>query len=186
VTANGGAPGVQRLVVFSGLPGTGKTTLAEVIGRECRLPVFSVAWIVGALTGVGLLNRENRKPSAYVLLTMLARRQLELGQSAVLDGMCGQESVREQWRRLADRYCAAFLPIECICSDARLHRRRIEAREEQVPGWPDPGWEHVTEMKGQYEPWRRRRLVIDSVNPLDENAVTVLRHVKTAGREPSG
>ena len=32
----------QRLVVFSGLPGTGKTTLAEAVGRVYRLPVFSV------------------------------------------------------------------------------------------------------------------------------------------------
>jgi predicted kinase len=184
--ATGHAASAQRLVVFSGLPGTGKTSLAEAVGRTYGLPVFSVAWAIGALAPFGFLDRENRGPVAYALLTMLARRQLDLGQSAVLDGMCGQESIREQWRRLAGSYSAAFVSIECVCSDARLHRWRIEARDERIPGWPDPGWEHVTEMKGQYEPWRLRRLVIDAVKPLDENVVTVLRHLEGAGSEHSG
>jgi predicted kinase len=143
------------------------------------MPVFSVAWIIGALTPHGVLDRDSRGPIAYRVLTMLARRQLELGQSAVLDGMCGREAVREEWRCLAERNGAAFLPIECICSDAEVHRKRIEARNEEIPGWPDPGWEHVEEMKGRYEPWSRSRLVIDSVNWIDGNQRAVLRYVKT-------
>ena len=148
----------MMLIVFSGLPGTGKTALAEFTGRTCHMPVFSVAWVIGALSPFGLVDRGNRGPVAHSVLTMLAQRQLDLGQSAVLDGMCGQESVREEWRRLAERYGSRFLPIECICSDARLHRRRIEARDENIPGWPDPGWEHVQEMRGRYEAWSIPRL----------------------------
>jgi predicted kinase len=169
----------QRLVVVSGLPGTGKTVIAEAIGRSCRMPVFSVAWVIGALAPLGLLDRDNRGPAAYNVLTMLARRQLELGQSAVLDGMCGRDSVREQWRCLTEHYGAAFLPIECVCSDAEVHRNRIEARDEEIPGWPDPGWEHLEEMKGRYQPWSCSRLVIDAVKSIDENQRAVLRYVKT-------
>jgi predicted kinase len=145
--------------------------------------VFSVAWVIGALSRFGLLDRENRGPVAYSVLTMLAQRQLALGQSAALDGMCGRETVREEWRRLAERYGAPFLPIECICSDAQLHRRRIEARDENIPGWPDPGWEHVQEMSRRYETWSSPRLVIDSVNPLSENQDAVLRYIETQ-RDP--
>ena len=169
----------MKLIVFSGLPGTGKTALAEFTGRTCRLPVFSVAWVIGALADSGLLDRANRGPVAYSVLTMLARRQLELGQSAVLDGMCGRESVRAEWRRLAGQHAAMFLPIECVCSDEQLHRRRIEARDERIPGWPDPGWEHVEEMRGRYEAWATPRLVIDAVNPLGDNQDAVLRYIET-------
>jgi predicted kinase len=167
------------LVVFSGLPGTGKTVLAEFTGQTCQLPVFSVAWVIGALSPLDMLDRENRGPIAYAVLTMLARRQFDLGQSAVLDGMCGQESVREEWHRLAERYGALFLPVECVCSDAQLHRHRIEARHDNIPGWPDPGWEHVEEMRGRYETWSSPRLVIDAVNPLSENQGAVLRYLET-------
>jgi predicted kinase len=167
------------LIVFSGLPGTGKTALAEFTGRTCGLPVFSVAWVIGALSPFGLLDRETRGPVAYSVLTMLARRQLDLGQGAILDGMCGRESVREEWRRLADGYESRFLPIECVCSDAELHRRRIEARDEDIPGWPDPGWEHVQEMTARYETWSTPRLMIDCVNKLGENQAAVLRYLKT-------
>jgi hypothetical protein len=42
-----------RLIVFSGLPGTGKGTLAEAAGRQLRVPVFAVDWLLGSLTPFG-------------------------------------------------------------------------------------------------------------------------------------
>jgi predicted kinase len=170
------------LIVFSGLPGTGKTALAEAIGRSLGVPVFAVAWILGALAPLGVLERSNRAPVAYALLTMLASRQLMLGQSAVLDGMAGARSVREGWHTLARQHGAEFVVIECICSDEALHRRRIEARSEYIPGWPDPGWDHVSEMRSRYEPWSGDRLVVDSVDSYARNLSAVEEYIAAAGR----
>jgi hypothetical protein len=42
-----------RLIVFSGLPGTGKNTLAEAAGRQLRVAVSAVDWLLGPLTPFG-------------------------------------------------------------------------------------------------------------------------------------
>jgi adenylate kinase family enzyme len=34
--------------MFSGLPGTGKSPLAQAAGRQLRFPVFAVDWLLGA------------------------------------------------------------------------------------------------------------------------------------------
>ena len=170
-----------KLIVFSGLPGTGKTALAEAIGRSLRIPVFSVAWVLGALAPFGLLDRSDRAAPAYALLTMLASRQLMLDQSAILDGMVGSASVREEWRKLARQYRAAFTAIECICSEENLHRSRVGARTEDIPGWPDPDWDHVEEMRSRYDAWSDERLVVDSVNPYASNLRAVEEYIRQVG-----
>ena len=40
---------IMKLIVFSGLPGTGKSTIAEAVGRELGIPVFAKDWVEGAL-----------------------------------------------------------------------------------------------------------------------------------------
>lgn len=42
-----------RLIVFSGLPGTGKSTPAEAAGRELRVPALAADWLLGSLTPFG-------------------------------------------------------------------------------------------------------------------------------------
>jgi hypothetical protein len=103
-----------RLIVFSGLPGAGKSTLEELftMGGE--------------------------------LLTTLAYRQLALGQSAILDFPAEDLGTRTRWRSLAGAAGAEFRVVICVCSDRELHRARLEGRERGIPGWHDAGnWANV-------------------------------------------
>jgi predicted kinase len=176
--ASGGRSGQRpHLIVFSGLPGTGKTTLAEATGRRLRIPVFSVAWILGALAPFSILERPERGDLAYALLTMLVTRQLMLGQSAIVDGMVGSSAVRDRWQQIARERGGGFVAIECVCSDTRVHRHRVEARREEIPGWPDPDWRHVETMQRRYEPWSSEHLTVDAVDPFGHNLVLVNRYL---------
>jgi predicted kinase len=75
-------------VVFTGLPGTGTSTAADAVAREIGAPAFAGDWLFGALAPHRILHGLERQRSLAVyfdLLGVLARRQLMLGQSAVLD-----------------------------------------------------------------------------------------------------
>jgi predicted kinase len=167
-----------RLIVFSGLPGTGKSALAEATGRQLRVPVFAVDWLLGSLTPFGGYHRDQLLETGAELLTTLAFRQLDLGQSAILDFPAEDLATRTRWRTLADAAGARWRAVVCGCSDRELHRSRLERRERGIPGWHQGGnWANVERRLAQLPPWTGEVLTIDAVHPLAQNLATVLEYV---------
>jgi len=167
-----------RLIVFSGLPGTGKSTLAEAAGRQLRVPVFAADWLLGSLTPFGGYHLDELLKIGAELLTTLAFRQLELGQSAILDFPAEDLATRSRWRSLADTAGAEFRVVVCACSDRKLHRARLERRQRGIPGWHEGGnWTNVERRLAEFPPWTGEVLVTDAVRPLAQNLATVLEHV---------
>ncbi|WP_019136180.1 hypothetical protein [Cellulomonas massiliensis] len=54
------------------------------------------------------------------------------------------------------------------CSDAALHRRRLEARRRPLVGLPEPTWAQVEDVRRAYAPWAATPVQVDSVRPLAE------------------
>jgi len=68
----------MRIIIFSGLPGTGKSMLAEAVGKTLGIPVFAKDWLEATLILSELIASDPNKPlgsASYELLTMLAERQ---------------------------------------------------------------------------------------------------------------
>ena len=166
----------MKLIVFSGLPGAGKSTLAETIGRELGISVFAKDWLEAVLLQHGLQSSPNGKSLGYVgyeLLSTLAERQLMMGQSVILDSVASIQTIRDAWKRLAQKYGADWLVIECVCSDETIHRSRLNARKRNIPGWHELEWSEVERVKGYYVPWQEDRLILDMVQPFKENLLEV-------------
>ena len=92
----------MKLIVFSGLPGTGKSTLAESLGRQLDIPVFAKDWLEATLLHSGLASSEEDKPlgfAGYELLSVLAERQLMLNQSVILDSVASTQAIRDRWHQ---------------------------------------------------------------------------------------
>jgi predicted kinase len=162
----------MKLIIFSGLPGTGKSKLAETIGRDMGIPVFAKDWLEAALLRSDLKQIADAKSlgfAGYELLTILAERQLLLGQSVILDSVAGTQSIRDTWRELSEQYKATWRVIECICSDEGLHRARLMDRKRNIPGWHELEWSEVERVKQYYLPWEEEHLVLDMVQAFDEN-----------------
>lgn len=174
----------MKLILFSGIPGSGKSTLSEDVARILHIPVFSLDWVLGAMLLSNLrVQKKGYSTTAEALLTMLIQRQLMLGQSAILDTPANTIAERKRWQNLAQSHSAAFYGIETICSDIVLHRRRVEGRKRSIPGWHDTvTWSHVESMRSVREVWTAHEgehLIIDAVYPLNENVQIILKYVQS-------
>jgi predicted kinase len=114
----------------------------------------------------------------YELLTTLARRQLMLGQSVILDSVASTESIRARWRELCDEFGARWKVLECICTNEGLHRQRLQTRLRGIPGWHELTWADVENVKGCYAPWQEPHLILDMSAPLEENILKALTYLK--------
>jgi predicted kinase len=164
----------MMLVVVGGLPGAGKSSLADAIANRLGVPVFNKDQIEASLWRSGITADLNSWQGAEDLLGPLAGEQLRRNQSAILDTVARTQESRETWRTLASDHGAEFKLTECICSDADLHRGRLTGRTRGIPGWYELTWEDVKSVSARYEPWPETRLVVDAVHPLAQNVETVL------------
>jgi len=169
---------VPRLILFDGLPGTGKSSLAQNVGQTLGIPVLGRDWIAAAL--LDFLNEVNPNDAAHAVMAVIAERQFALGHSVIFDCVVGNVERRTRWTELAAKHGAALCPIQCICSDAELHRARMEGRQRGIPGWPELTWDHVEEVRSRYELWPDALLTVDSVNSFEDNLRAVLLCLKEA------
>ncbi len=151
----------QKLIVLAGLPGSGKSTVAEGLARHFSWPVFSVDPIEAAMWRGGLA-RHQTGIAAYEIALALAGEHLRLGHSVIIDAVNPVEAPRAAWRHLAAKHRADLKIIECICADEATHRQRIEARIRNIDGMADVTWARVLERRAEYQAWTDARLTLDN------------------------
>jgi predicted kinase len=163
---------------LEGLPGVGKSTLADAVGRALRVPVFAIDWLLGALTPFGGRHLDDLWSIGTEQLTTLAVRQLALGQSVILDSPMEEPPLRDRWASLATRYGARYVPILCVCPDADEHRRRLEGRQRGIPGWHDAGnWNNVADRASRFPRWDDA-MVVDTTGDPDANLNAVMARIR--------
>jgi predicted kinase len=174
-------------ILVSGPQASGKTTLSLALGRELDVPVFSRDPLMAVLSAAGLPRRRVGRLHAFPavgldLQTALLARQLELGQSAILECVA-PTSARATWRRLTMAAGARFITVECICSDRAEHRARFERRQ----GTADRrgyGWKKVVAtMDRHYRPEPRPDFLADAVNPVTVLVAGILAVVRNGADE---
>lgn len=169
---------MTALVVVGGLPGTGKSIIAEHAARFLGAALLSKDIFEAALWRNGITREANAGWASYDQLGAVAELQLRIGRPAVIDSVATNERIRSAWRDIAGRHSAHFIAVECVCSDEGLHRSRLAERDRGILGWPEVTWEQVAEIRTRYEPWQTEHLVLDAIRPLDENLATLAAHLR--------
>jgi len=161
------------LIVFAGLPGTGKTTLSRAVARQLNAAWIRIDAIEAAMWRAGVAKSEPTGLAAYSVAWAVAEAQLALDLSAVVDAVNPVEEARQGWRDLAAAFQKPLREIEVVCSDREEHRRRVQSRQPDLAGHTVPTWEEVSRWR--YEPWHGARLVVDTVEPHSTSVDQVLR-----------
>jgi predicted kinase len=144
------------LVVMSGLPGVGKTTIARALAQATGAVHVRIDSIEQALRNAGW----EVEGEGYCVAYAIAEDNLRLGRIVVADCVNPWPLTRDEWRAVAARADVRSVEVEIVCSDVDEHRRRVESRRADIDGHRPPTWTEV--VARDYRPWTSERVVIDT------------------------
>jgi predicted kinase len=156
------------LVVLSGLPGAGKTTIGKALAKRRAATYVRVDEIEHALMKGANFGRDIG-PAGYLVAFAIASSNLKIGNLVIGDSVNPVPESRHGWRSVATGLGCPALDVEVICSDETEHRRRVETRNSDIVGFEPPTWAYVKAR--DYAPWTEDRLVLDTAILSADDAV---------------
>lgn len=161
------------LIVFGGLPGVGKTTLAKALAAKISACYLRIDTIEQTLKSKNCLVQGDE---GYLLAYAIAEENLRLGNNVISDSVNPIPLTRLAWQDIAAKAGASIFQIEIICSDTAEHKHRIETRTSDIDGHILPDWTSV--MTREYHPWDARDVVIDTGRQTVEACIdTILKNL---------
>ena len=165
-----------KLIIIAGLPGSGKSTIAESLAEKLAAPLLSVDPIESAIIQSGFERSFETGLAAYIVAEVLAGEQLKRGLSVIIDAVSPVQEARDMWHNLARTQNATLTIIECILKK-ELHKQRIEARIRNMHGLPEVTWEDVENRRKTYLPWKAERLVLDTADTHEKSVEKALDYI---------
>lgn len=154
------------LIIFGGLPGTGKTTIAKSVSKRLKAVYLRIDTIEQALKTSGCFVDG---PQGYIVGYAIAKENLGLGLNVVADSVNPIAITRQDWRSVAESINIKFIEVEIICSNSEEHKKRIETRIADIDGHQLPNWQAVIDR--DYEKWDSASMRIDTAIYSPDEAV---------------
>lgn len=175
-----------KLIMIAGLPGTGKTTLAEALARHLSIPMLCPECIREELLPPRLQNAHPSRDELIALAFRIAERQLKLGVSIILESQFPGHADRQNASDMAQTVAADFCPIYVHVSNELTWKKRLLLRIENAsPHETFTGWQEIVQMRRSYDEWNpQTTLYVDTAMPLEENLPLVVDYLENADHPP--
>lgn len=157
------------LYIFSGLPASGKSTLAKLLAAKTGATYVRIDTVEQGLRDLCSFKVEGE---GYRLSYRIIRDNLELGNSCISDSCNPVELTRHEWQEVAESIGARYVNIEVSCSDSCEHEKRVSARKNEVANLKLPDWQQV--QNRHYEAWKTDVIKIDTSGKSIETSFTEL------------
>jgi len=163
-----------RLVVLSGLPGVGKTSVAAILASRAGAIHLSIDAVEEAILACGLPPGWAVGVAAYEATRAMAELNLRLDGRVVVDAVNDSEEARDTWRRAGAATGARVEFIHLVIADAREHERRLLGRDRGFAHVAEPTWADVQRRRGEYAAWADEVLEIDTSTRTAEDVADEL------------
>jgi predicted kinase len=159
------------LVAMAGLPGTGKSTLAQNLAGACSGVVLNKDLIRAALFPMALIEYSTRQDDFCMsILFHVAAYMLQNDPSlyVILDGRTFSRTYQvEALDQFAEKLKEPLKIIECICSDETVQKRleeKVTVGAKHLAGNRD--YQLYLTMKARFEPIREPKLLVNTDEDL--------------------
>lgn len=160
------------LVIFAGLPGVGKSTVAQALARDTGAVYLRIDRMEQAMRDAGFADEEIAG-AGYGVAQAVARDNLGLGRLVVVDSVNPWQLTRDAYRQVALDAGVGSLDVEIVCTNPEVHRLRVETRVSEVAGLVLPTWSEV--LGRDYHAWDIEPLRLDSAHLSIEEMVGQIR-----------
>lgn len=157
---------MARLIVLTGLPGTGKSRLA----RRINIKTLRTDIIRKKLKQKDPYTEESKK-EIYEIMFKQAKESLLKNEDIILDGNFSKENLREKAKALAKETNSKYLLILTTCSE-KIIKERLDRRNEHSDS--DARWDTYLMLKETFEK-PKEAIIIDT----SKDGVELPKELKT-------
>lgn len=152
------------LIVVTGLPGTGKTTIAESLAKEIDAVVFSTDKIRKMIFEKPVYNEEDKR-IVYDELFSITGKYLASRKNVILDGTFYTKALRQSAKEVGKTFSENVYFVYCETPEELL-KERIDKRKDK---FSDADYSVYLKMKKIFEEFEDDVIIIDTSNPVNTN-----------------
>jgi predicted kinase len=165
-----------RLLLLSGLPGTGKSFLARKIAQELPCVIVEGDFVRKTLTDGRPDYTAHESSFIHRVSHKVIEQLLDEGRNTIHDATNLAEKHRERLYHVATRTRAKLVIVRTIASEAIVRERLAQRFSRRDPfDLSDADWDVYRQLQTEIEPVARAHLVVDTNAGMNEAVRRILR-----------